>query len=106
VATYGAESWTMNNYIAKQLATFERKVSRRMTGGIKVNENWRKQCNEELMQLLGDLDTLSLVRISRLKWIGHVNRMDSKRRVSKVFSNNPQGIRLPKNAVKLCTNRY
>ena len=28
--------------IAKQLATFERKLLRRMSGGIKVNENWRK----------------------------------------------------------------
>ena len=26
--------------------------------------------------------------------IGHVNRMDTKRKVSKVFNNNPQGSRL------------
>jgi len=37
---------------------------------------------------------LSFVRIRRLKWIGHVNRMDSKRKVSQVFNNNPQGHRL------------
>jgi hypothetical protein len=52
------------------------------------------------MQLFGDLDILSFVRVSRLKWIGHVNRMDSKRKVSQVFYNNPQGHRLrgkPKN---------
>jgi len=42
VATYGAESWTLNNDIAKRLAIFERKVLRRMFGGIKANENWRK----------------------------------------------------------------
>jgi hypothetical protein len=35
---------------------------------------------KELMQLFGDLDILSCVRISRLEWIGHVNRMDSKRK--------------------------
>jgi hypothetical protein len=33
VATYGAESWTLNKDIAKWLATFERKVLRRMFGG-------------------------------------------------------------------------
>jgi hypothetical protein len=38
VATCGAESLTCN----KQLATFERSVLRRMLGGNKVNENWRK----------------------------------------------------------------
>ena len=32
-----------------------------------------------------------IVRISRLNWIDHVNRMDSKREVSQVFNNNPQG---------------
>jgi hypothetical protein len=46
------------------------------------------------MQLFGDLDILSFVRESRLHWIGHVDRMDSKRHVSQVFRNNPQGSRL------------
>jgi hypothetical protein len=73
------------------------------------------------MQLFGDLDILSFVRISRLNRIGHfnhlnaelnpichllvllgahpilyinrirVNRLDSNIKVSQVFSNNPQG---------------
>jgi len=33
------------------------------------------------MPLFGDLDILSFVRIIRLNWIGHVSRMDSKRKV-------------------------
>ena len=49
---------------------------------------------KELMQLSGDLDILSCVRISRLEWIGHVNRMGSKSKVSQIFKNNPQGSRL------------
>jgi len=60
----------------------------------------RKLHNKELMQLFGDLDALSFLRISRLNWIGHVNGMDSKRKVSHVFNNNLQGTRLrgrPKN---------
>ena len=56
-----------------------------------MNENWRKRYNKELIELFGDLDILSFVRVSRLEWIGHVNRMDSK---SKVFNNNPQESRL------------
>jgi len=49
------------------------------------------------MQLFGNLDILPFVRISRLNWIGYVNRMDSE---SQVFNNKPQGRRLrrrPKN---------
>ena len=34
--------------------------------------------NKELMQLLGELDIFSVVRISLLNFIGHVNRMVSK----------------------------
>jgi hypothetical protein len=40
--------------ITERLAAFEIKVLRRMFGGIKVNENWRKRYNEELLQLFGD----------------------------------------------------
>jgi hypothetical protein len=43
------------------------------------------------MQLFGDLDTLSFMRISR---IGRVNRMESKRKGSQVSNNNPQGSQL------------
>jgi len=42
VATYRAEFWTLNKYIAKWLDTIEGRVLRRMCGGIKVNENWIK----------------------------------------------------------------
>jgi hypothetical protein len=49
-----------------------------MCGGIEVNETWGELYSKELMLLFGDLDILSFVRISRLNWIGHLNRMDSK----------------------------
>ena len=42
------------------------------------------------MQLFGNFDILSFLRISRLNWFGHVNRMVGKRKVSQVFNNNPQ----------------
>ena len=46
------------------------------------------------MQLHGDLDILSFVRRRRLNWIGPVNIIDSKGKVSQVFNNNAQGRRL------------
>jgi hypothetical protein len=111
VTTYEAESWTLHKDIAKWLAAIERKVLRRMLVGIEVNENWRKRYNMELMQLFGDLDLdiLSFVRISRLNWIGHVNGMDSKIKVTQVLNSNSQGRRLrgqKKRIVELCTDRY
>jgi hypothetical protein len=38
VATYGAENWIWSKNIAKRLAAFERKVSTRMSGRLRVNE--------------------------------------------------------------------
>jgi hypothetical protein len=48
------------------VATYARTVLRRMFEGIKVNENWRNPYNEEIMQVFGDLDILSFVRINQL----------------------------------------
>jgi hypothetical protein len=48
----------LNKDIDKRLAAFEKKVLRRIVGGIKVNENWIKRYNKELVQLLGDIDIL------------------------------------------------
>jgi hypothetical protein len=41
--------------IVKRLGVFERKVLRRILGGIKVNENWRMRYNKEFMLLFGSL---------------------------------------------------
>ena len=42
VGTYGEESWTLSRDIVKRLAAFERKVLRRLFGGIKAKGNWGK----------------------------------------------------------------
>jgi hypothetical protein len=68
-----AIDWALNEDIAKWLAAFERTVLRRMFGGIKVNENWRKRYNKELLQLFGDLGVLCFVRMCGLDLTGHVN---------------------------------
>jgi len=82
LARVRAESWTLN----ERMAALERKVLRRMFGGIKVSENGRMRCNEEVMQLFGDLDTLSFMRISRIS----VNRIESKGKLSQISNKNPQ----------------
>jgi hypothetical protein len=66
---------------------------RGLFGGIKLNVNWRQRYNDQLMQLFGWLDILAFVSASPLNWIGRVSRTDSKRKVSQVFNNNPQGSR-------------
>ena len=59
-----------------------------------------------MMQLIEDLDLLSFVRICRLNWIGHVNRMGSRGKVSQVFKNNLQGSRLSGRSKTDCGTLY
>jgi hypothetical protein len=61
--------------------------------GIQVNENWKNRYSGEVMQLFGGLNVLSFVRISQLIWIGRVNRMDRKSKVTEGFNNNGHGNR-------------
>ena len=50
------------------------------------------------MNLYEDVDIVSFIRLSRLRWIGHVDRMDKERKVYNIFYNQPQGTRVrPKN---------
>jgi hypothetical protein len=50
-----------------------------------------KTADKELMLQFGGLGILPFVRISRMNWIGHFNRMD---RINKVFNNNSAVSRL------------
>ena len=46
------------------------------------------------------MDIILFIRLSRLRWIGHVNRMDKERKVYNISYNQPQGTRVrgrPKN---------
>ena len=65
-----------------------------MLWGVKISENWSKRYNMELMQLFAGLDIISFVIIRQFNWTGRVNTMDSKRKVSQVINNYPQGCRL------------
>jgi hypothetical protein len=72
--------FALNKILLSGWQLLKERFLRRMFGRIKVSENWRKRYNKERMQLSGDLEMLVFVRIN-------VNRMDSKRKVSQVFSN-------------------
>jgi hypothetical protein len=63
----------MDSETGKWLAVFERKVLRKILRAIKINNCWRRRHSNELMQLYGNLDIVSFIRINRLRWIGHVN---------------------------------
>ena len=60
----------------RALGVFERKVLRKIYGGVLTPENvWRRRMNHELHALLGEPTIAIQAKIRRLRWAGHVARM-------------------------------
>ena len=62
----------------KSLATFERKILRKIFGAICVNGEFPKRMNYELYELYDDVDLTKRIKIQRLCWLCYVVRMDGQ----------------------------
>lgn len=91
----------------QSLHTFERKVLRTIFGPVHdhTQNRWRRRYNHELMQLYGEPSIVRTTKINRLRWLGHVQRMDDNRVPKKVLKTKPEGKRSagrPKSRRNLC----
>jgi len=79
--THASETWTLIKRDRKQLNIFERKVYRRILGPVYVNEkeNWRILTNKEIYTNVKKPTIIETVRLNRLHWFGHVQRMEENR---------------------------
>jgi len=93
VLIYGCESWTMKKSDEQLLLTFERKVLRTIFGAMREGERWRRRYNFELKRDFGEPDIVAVVKVQRLRWAGHLARMDKNRAPSMVFRNDLEGRR-------------
>ena len=92
VLTYGAEAWTMTTSDEATLGVFERKILRKIFGPLHVgNGEYRRRWNDELYELYDDIDIAQRIKIQRLRWLGHVVRMDTNAPALKVFDAVPAG---------------
>lgn len=95
VVTYGSESWVLTQEWEQRLRIWERKVLRRIFGPIfdPNDMRWRIRTNEELRELYNEPDIVTFIKKGRLRWIGHVERMDSTRVPRKMLYGKPGGSR-------------
>ena len=80
VVLYGCETRSLTLWEECRLRVFENRILRRIFGP-KRNENgeWRRLHNEELQNLY-----------RRLRWAGHVARMEEGRSAFKILTGKPQ----------------
>jgi hypothetical protein len=90
---YGAETWVLNKADELRLGVFENKILRRIYGPICEGTTRRSRYNEELYRLYDETDLVTSVRITRLRWAGHITRMQDNLPCKKVTLDKPEGRR-------------
>lgn len=64
---------------AEKLDSFERRILRRIYGPMYDKREWRIRYNDEIYQLYKELRLSVYVRLRRLQWSGHIQRMQDGR---------------------------
>jgi hypothetical protein len=90
---YGVETWVLSKADKLRLGVFERKIFRRIYGPVCEGTTWRSRYNEELDRLYDETDLVTSVRITRLRWAGHIVRMQDNLRCKKITLDKPEGRR-------------
>jgi hypothetical protein len=77
------------------LNIFERKVYRRILGPVHENEkeNWKILTNKEIYLILIKPTITETIRLHRLRWFGHVQRMEENRIPKRVLYMNLESTR-------------
>jgi hypothetical protein len=83
-------TWTLTKRDRKQLNVFEMKVCRRILGPVydSEKENWRISTNKEIYASVKNLTVIETIRLNRLRWFGHVQRMEENRITKRVLCMN------------------
>jgi hypothetical protein len=84
VVTYEAETWAATENELQKLLIFERKILRKIYGPVKDQENWRIRTDSELDTLTGGVNIVHYIKAQRLRWFGHIKRMEDDRMVKKL----------------------
>lgn len=83
---YGSELWVLSKNSAQKLEIWERKVLRRIYGGIKISDGlWRRRTNKEVQELYEHPTITQTVRAQRARWLGHLARMEGTRNAKRAL---------------------
>lgn len=75
------------------LNAFERKILRRILGPVQDRDVWRNRYNDELYNIYKEPEIGTAIKLRRLQWAGHVQRMEEERIPKKILRERVYGIR-------------
>jgi hypothetical protein len=95
VVLYGCETWSLTLREEHRLRVFENRVLRKIFGPkrAEVMGEWRKLHNEELRDLYFSPSIIRIIKSRRMRWAGHVARMEGKRNAYRLLVGKPEGKR-------------
>jgi hypothetical protein len=95
VILYGCETWSLTLREEHKLRVFENKVLRRILGPmrVEVTEGWRKLHNKELRDLYSLPSIIRIIKLRRMRWVGHVALTGEKRNAYRLLVGKPEGRR-------------
>ena len=89
---YGCEAWSLTLREECRLRVFENSILRHIFGlKIDANGEWRMLHNEELHSLYRSPNIVRVIKSRRLRWAGHVARMEEGRNAFKTLTDKPTG---------------
>jgi hypothetical protein len=77
----------------EKLRLFERRILRRIYGPTCKNGVWRIKYNDELYSLCKDLDIVRVIKVVRIRWLGHLVRMEENSPCKKINFSQLEGSR-------------
>jgi hypothetical protein len=69
---YRSESWPLSKKDENILQIFEIIILRRICGPVNEGGMWRIRYNNELYKLYNETDIIRVIKIERLRWLGHI----------------------------------
>jgi hypothetical protein len=77
-----------------RLRVFENRVLRRISGSKREEDgSWRKLHNDELHSLYSTPNIVRVIKARRMRWAGHVARMEKGRGAYRILVGRPEGKR-------------
>ena len=85
VVTHWSETGTVTIKDENNLRIFERQILRKIFGPLNIDSVWRIWNNMEIDKLIEGADIVRFIKAQRIKWLGHVQRMDQARPTRKLL---------------------